>query len=122
MLDAVDFCARERMVPPEWAINAFCDCYLKWYLFQAKTLDEAFNVKRPKGIHIKKRARREWLKSRVVIEAMKLHANGAGIPFGEELFDRVGQKFGIKKSEANEIYYDKENHWREALKRAATKI
>jgi hypothetical protein len=109
LLDAVDYCLRERMVPPEWGINAFCDRYLKWYLFRAKTLDEAFNVKRPKHTQIKALARREWLKPRVVYEVLRLRKTG--VPFGDELFERVGMTLGIGKTLANDIYYDPENLW-----------
>lgn len=42
LLDAADLCARAGMAMPEWLANAFCERYLDWHLFRAKSLDTAF--------------------------------------------------------------------------------
>jgi hypothetical protein len=118
LLDAADFCARTGMVMPKWLANAFCERYLDWYLFRAKTLDTAFGVKRGKGMHVDDRMHREWLKPRVVLEVLRLtDPEGEDMAFDERLFACVGKKFGIKKTLANEVYYDADNHWRTLLPR-----
>jgi HD-like signal output (HDOD) protein len=109
LLDAVDFCARAGMAMPTWLANAFCERYMAYHLFKAKTLDQAFGAKRPKHTQIGALAKREWLKPRVVYEVLRLRKDN--VPFGEELFERVGEKLGIGKTLANEIYYDPENPW-----------
>lgn len=116
LLDAVNFCARERMAMPVWLVNAFCDRYMKWYLFKVRTLDEAFGVERPKRARIKDRARHEWLKPRVVLEVMRLREDN--VPFGDGMFERVGEKLGVGKTQASDAYYDSANQWRTLFERS----
>ena len=115
LLDAVDLCARSGTPMPLWLVDAFCERYVQWRLFRAKTLDEAFKVTRKKGMHFEPAARREWLKPRVVLEVMRLRAEH-NVPLGDGLFEQVGEKFGISRAVASEVYYDRENHWRTMLR------
>ena len=115
LLDAVDLCARSGTAMPLWLVDAFCERYVQWRLFRVKTLDEAFEVTRKRGMHIELAARREWLKPRVVLEVMRLRAEH-NVPLGDGLFEQVGEKFGISRAAASEIYYDRENHWRTLLR------
>jgi hypothetical protein len=118
LLDAVDLCARSGTPMPVWLVDAFGDRYMKWHLYQVRTLDEAFEVAgNRKGMQIEARAHREWLKPRIVFEVFRLH-DGEGMPFDDALFERAGQTLGIGKTVAKEIYYDPENHWRELLPRS----
>jgi hypothetical protein len=121
LLDAVDFCARAGMTMPLWLANAFCERYLDWFLFQVKTLDEAFKVEGDrKGKHIERRARREWLKPRVVLEVLRLHdPEGENMPLDDVLFERVGETLGCGKTLAKDLYYDVEgdNPWAALLPR-----
>ena len=121
LLDAVDCSARGGIPLAVWAANAFCERYMQWARFQAKSLDASFKVERRKGAHLKDRARREMLKWRVVIELLRLQREKR-MPVDEALFARVGKRLGISRSLANKIYYDPENHWRKLIENlAATK-
>jgi hypothetical protein len=103
LLDAVDFCARGGMAMPLWLANAFCERYASWSLFETRTLDAAFRVER-KGARLPDRARREWLKPRVVLRVLLLH--GQRVPIDEGLFEKVGTDLGIPAGTARDIYYE----------------
>jgi hypothetical protein len=118
-LDAADYCARAGMAMPVWLAQAFCDRYLDWHLFRAKSLDAAFGVKRKKGMHVDDQMHREWLKPRVVLEVLRIQRRKR-VPFDEALFARVAKKYGIRKSLANEIYYDSKNQYRKLLEHIVT--
>jgi hypothetical protein len=120
LLDAVDFCARAGVVMPEWLAEAFCQRYLDWHLFQAKTLADAFGVARSKREHAKKRADRERLKPRVVLEVLRQRRKDETLAIDEELFRRVGEVLNISGGQANKIYYDSANHWRKPLPQIVT--
>ena len=116
LLNAVDCSARGGIPLPVWAANAFCDRYMRWYRFQVESLDAAFRVQRPKGMHIKDRAYREMLKPRVVLELLRLQSEER-TAVDEFLFARIGKRLGISRSLASKVYYDPENHWRKWLER-----
>ena len=118
LLDALDLCLRSGVRVPGWLVNVFCDRYLDWLLFRAGTLDDAFRVKRPKGMQLKRRASREALKPRVVIEVIRLRR--LGLKKDETLFKKVGKVLNIRRSLASQIYYDKANHWRKFLEAVVT--
>jgi hypothetical protein len=99
LLDAVDLCARSGIPLPTWLATDFCNRFMKWRLFHAKSLDEAFAVTR-KRMRIKSRATDEWLKLPITLEVLSKDA-----PIGEEMFELVGKKFGVGKTTAKDIYY-----------------
>jgi hypothetical protein len=106
LLDAIDMCARAGMPMPLWAAEAFCGRYVSWAQFRAQTLDEAFGVMRPKGMHVSGRALREWLRPRVALRVTQLQR--AGMPTDEALFEQVAADLGnkIKGPTAKDIYYE----------------
>lgn len=111
LLDAIDLCIRSGQPVPVWAANAFGKRYLDWRCFRATTLDAAFKVER-EGQRLVRRAQREQLKPRVVLEVIRLRRD-KNLPLDVRLFERVGGKLGISAGRARAIYYDKENPWRE---------
>ena len=103
LLDAVDFCARAGMAMPPWLANAFCRRYMKWHQFEAKSLDEAFKVERPKRMQTKKAERREKLKLQVVLEVLRIQSEKR-VPLDNTLFERVGEKLGIKRAHVAKMW------------------
>ena len=103
LLDAVDLCARAGVVIPEWAANAFCERYMDWHLFRAKSLDTAFGVTRKK-MHVDGRMLREWLRPRVALHVLLRAAKGEAID--ETLFGNVGKDLEISGPLAKKVYYD----------------
>jgi hypothetical protein len=124
VLDAIDLCARAGLPMPIWLVDAFCERYEKWRLFQAKSLDDAFGARRRKGVHIKRAAERAKLQPRVMLSVLRLRRkkrpDGKPVPIDEALFERVGKELKIGKSLANEIYYDDKNPWRKLLEQIVT--
>ena len=110
LLEAIDFCVRAGMPAPVWLAEAWCAQYEEWVMFRAKTLDEAFGVSRPKGMHIDQAALRQRLKARVVLEVLRLHRE-KHLPIDQDLFTLVGKMLGIEGGLVNKIYY-KDNPWR----------
>jgi hypothetical protein len=118
LLDAIDFCARAGMAMPLWVVDAYGARHADWRMFRAATLDDAFDVKRKKGMHLEDAKRREWLKPRVAFEVELLRRSKNPPPqFDDVLFARVGKKLGISRAQANKIYYAADNNWREFLPR-----
>ena len=114
LLDAIDFCARAGMPMPLWVAEAFCARFEDWRMFRARSLDAAFGVKR-KGTRLPDRQRREWLKPRVVLSAIRLRqrkGKGKPLPYDISLFERVGAELKIKASTARDLFYDADNQWR----------
>ena len=112
LLDAVDLCARSGTAMPLWVVEAFCERYLDWRLLRAKTLDDAFGVKRPKNMRFHDQARRERLKARVALEVLRLRKEEK-LPFGDYLFERAGAACKIPAGMARDVYYDSEIRWRD---------
>jgi hypothetical protein len=102
LLDAVDFCARSGMALPLWAANAFCERYVSWAQFRARTLEGAFGVKR-KGKHLESARRHKWLQQRVALCAVQLRAEEE-LTIDTELFERIDTVLGIGTS--RKIYYE----------------
>ena len=100
LLEAANLCAMAGTAMPQWLAEAFCARFLDWYLFQAKTLDEAFKITR-KGKHTDKAARRERLRPRVAEAVGRL-----GLPIDEHLFRVIGAELHISGAVAREIYYE----------------
>jgi hypothetical protein len=118
LLDAIDFCARAGMPMPIWLAEAYCARYEDWSMYRAKSLDEAFGVER-KGERIPDRARKERLKPRVVLSALRhRERNGIGkpLPYDMALFELVGAELNIKASAAHDLFHAADNHWRDALR------
>jgi hypothetical protein len=108
LLDAVDICARAGIPLPWWLAEAFSTCFTAWRRLQIETLDETFKVTWPKGTRWNDLARREHLKWDVLHRAFELRTR-ENLPFGEELFERIGRDLDISRSLANKIFYAPEN-------------
>jgi hypothetical protein len=108
LLDAVDMCARAGIPLPWWLAEAFSARYTAWRRLQIKTLDETFQVTWPNGTRWNDLARRERLKWDVLHRAFELHTK-ENLPFGEELFERVGRSLSISGALSNKIFYALEN-------------
>jgi hypothetical protein len=114
LLDAVDLCARTGRPVPLWAVDPFCSRYLSWLHFRAKTLDAAFKVDRPKGMHVGTAARHEMLRSGVVRNVLLLHepprTKGGklrpAVPLDKDLFHRAGKSLGIPGAQVRTIWYE----------------
>ena len=107
LLKALELVSHPGMVMPAWLgdrLGAALHAYLH---HAARTLDEAFGVRRPKGYHV--RANRErWSKAPLIVhDALKLQARGVAL--GEQMFDALGALHGTGKTRAAEYFYHHKN-------------
>jgi hypothetical protein len=103
LLHALDYCARSGGAMPLWLREALVARLDPWIRYQAKTLDQAFDVER-KRERISNRKLRLSLQPHVAWEVIRLHREEK-LPMDEALFERVGKKFKIKMRTARDIYY-----------------
>jgi hypothetical protein len=104
LLEALDFCARSGGAMPLWLREALVARLDPWFRYQAKTLDQAFDVER-KRERISNRKKRLSLQPRVAWLVIRLHREEK-LPIDEALFERVGKTFGISMGTARAIYYN----------------
>jgi hypothetical protein len=104
LLEALDYCARSGGAMPLWLREAIVARLDPWFRYQAKTLDQAFDVKR-KRERISDRRLRKSLQPGVAWEVIRLHREEK-LPIDEALFERVGKTFEIPMGTARDIYYN----------------
>jgi hypothetical protein len=109
VLDAVDLCARTGRPIPMWAVGPFCSRYQDWLHFRTKTLDAAFKVDRPKGLHFDTAAYRERMRPSVVRRVLHLQrpdGKTESVPLNGALFRRAGKMLGVSGSLVRTIWYE----------------
>lgn len=122
LLSALHLCLNCSDKPaPDWLLNAVAVALVRYSSCQSKTLDEAFQVPRPKGWHAK-RARKNALTGVVWQRVVKQHRDGE--PIGRALFESVAEELnrdnsdqvhGVKwnGTDVQEAYYAIEQYVRE---------
>ena len=102
---AIRICANHDLPLPRWAAMAFIRGYDEVLNCRAGSWDAAFGKPYPKGEHLRsRRLRRENLFA-VRLAVDDLHSKGS--PKDEAMFESIGEKLGIGKTLAMELYYGK---------------
>jgi hypothetical protein len=104
-LDAIFYAFAFECMPPKWAMDYYRANYVKIMDFQAKSLDEAFGKPFPKGTNINAKRKYQQLRIAVLETVMRIKGREPDLPFGDILFEEVGNIHGISKTVASEIYY-----------------
>lgn len=108
LLEAVLITLGTKIIPPDWLAVGFRSAFTSYWNADVKTLDDAFNVHRPKGFSTKAEAkRRQWV-GFAVIDIVLLSSLGAAID--DNLFDAVGNNYGISGGTVKERYYYHKNN------------
>jgi hypothetical protein len=102
LFSAIRFCANQELIFPEWVAAGFFAATNRWYTLECKTLDEAFGVKWPKGLHLAAARKRRRLEGAVWLEVTRRRNQDASV--NNELFRDVGKAHGIGKTLAEEYY------------------
>jgi hypothetical protein len=103
--------------PPAEVTTEFVRRYDRYAKFEVRTLDEAFIMERPKGLHIPDRAIRERYRFYIVRRVVQLHRGRAGMPIDRGLFDTIAAEIvggGMSGALAEKIYYETSEHYRRA--------
>jgi len=99
---AIRFCGEQGIPMPDWVVEAFAKAMNKWYSMRAKTLDEAFSVKFPKGKHLAAAKKQRKLKFAVYHEVMKAKRQQRAVD--EKLYEEIGKKLGLGKTRVGDYY------------------
>jgi len=92
---------------PVWLRTAVISALMAYRQCAVRTLDEAFEVERPKGQHHKSARDREVLRPQIIFDVYCRHAKGA--PLDQAMFEEVGRNLGISGGEASKIFGEPES-------------
>jgi hypothetical protein len=110
ILDAVDLCLRSgQRVPPHLATE-FCNRLVKYWTYQAESIDQAFDLSR-KNQQINKQRQYHALVVPITARIVQRHKAGQAIDFG--MYEDVAEEFQLTTSRVKEIYErgKKEMRW-----------
>jgi hypothetical protein len=106
-------CAECRWKIPQWATVAFVDMYMRGLYAEIESWDDVFG--KPWGDGRQQRtARSEAATPYIFKRVMQLHREGA--PITNELFERVGEEFGISRPQVSKYYYAMRQQYRKIFK------
>lgn len=120
LLQALRLCLAFEVLPPEWVRAQVMNAIMRFWTYEAVTLDEAFGVKRstdPRTITTERMnvKRIGELTQYIWGEQVK------GASLNEEFFAEVGQRFGINKGRAIELWNRGRAAWGITTKRPKMK-
>jgi hypothetical protein len=104
LLRAIRFCLDQEIIPPDWIVRAFAAATNRWFSLRAKTLDDAFGIKYPKGAHLNASRKRRALTPAVLVAVGNARAEGR--PVDDDLFEEIGKSLRppIGKTLVKEYY------------------
>jgi hypothetical protein len=88
---------------PEWAQKALINAVDRVNSFEVKSWDEVFGRPLEKGRHLRVERRKLAVHRQIFERVRERHKAGESITRG--LFESVGREFGVKRTEAEKIYY-----------------
>jgi hypothetical protein len=108
LLHAIHYCIETgRPVPLSFA-EEWIGRYNLWHYDQVRTLDEAFNVARAKGLHFHDLKKRAALRAPIVLGVLQVQRT-QGLPIGGEIFAIVAKRVGATERFVREVWYSKES-------------
>jgi len=108
LISAIAFCARHKLVMPEWVADTFLPGAQKWLYHEVRVLDEALGISWPKGMRMSNERNKKklmWPVFNAIEKLRKTPGNPGGRPLDDNLFDQVGAEFGIGTTTAKKYYY-----------------
>jgi hypothetical protein len=91
----------------EWLADEVAAAAGRWIEYDARTLNEAFGIDRPKGFSLPAARKKFVLLRRVFRRVIEAQANAT--PIDDGLFEQIGEDIGIGKTTVKE-------YWREAAR------
>ena len=104
LIEAVRRCALTKVPLPNWAAEAFVECYDKVMGYQVPSWDAVFGNPLPRGMH-RKTARRIKEKASVIVFYINTEHYKNGKAIDDQLFEEAGKKFGFGKTLSKKLYY-----------------
>ena len=90
---------------PHWIVNELNKSFRLWKEYHVKSLDEAFQITREKGLHIS--SKRKILDKVIIVIYLVNKRAKNGEPIDEYLFECVGKELNISSALARKYYYEK---------------
>lgn len=103
-LDAIWVCLQFNQVVPGWAIEHFIVGMARYTFADAKTLDEAFEIRRPKGWH-QNRARQRYRRGLAAHVSARALVQRSGYTV-EDAVAEVAEKLSMSEADVERWYYD----------------
>jgi hypothetical protein len=104
LFEAMRICHAQRIVAPEWIVEAFFLATNRWYTLDATSLDEAFAVAYAKGTNFNALRKRRALTMAVYRKITTAHEAGGAID--DALFEGVGRELGLGRTQVKDYYSD----------------
>ena len=110
ILPGVSVCMKSGLPFPRWVESAFLAICEDARRYKVKSWDIAFGKPYPKNARIE--SRRDWLEKKELVYARtrEILTNNPETSIDTDLFEKVGEEFGICRSDANDMYYEVKNH------------
>lgn len=108
LMQAIDRCARGRLVMPKWVIVAYGEAFDAIATHKSKNWNEVLGHPLPKGANLAALRRKQTLQWRVYNEVVDLIHRNPSRAIDASLFEEAGEKFGIKKTLAEKYCRDAE--------------
>ncbi|MXS84490.1 hypothetical protein ABO04_00825 [Nitrosomonas sp. HPC101] len=120
LMQAIGVCALHGLPLPPWAVNAYLKGYNKIADAESKSWDEVFGMPYPKGVRLSVLRKERRFKHAVYDEISRIKKSQPKVAIDDDLFEKVGKKFGLGKTLTSEYYYAVKP-WREIFKEAFQK-
>ena len=104
LLEVAHWAMQQSPDVPDSVASAFGDALFQWKAAFIRDLDDAFNVRRPKGWRQKDQHIRYKCTAAVYLEVKRLHQK-EGLPLEDETFRLAGERWGVGTTLAKEMYY-----------------
>ena len=92
----------DRTEMPDWVANAVSQALYKWRECEVRTLDEAFEVERPKSFNLNAERRKRAKVFEVHHEATILRE---AVPMGDEFWELLAKACDMSAGTARDYYY-----------------
>lgn len=103
LLDAIAICAKHGLPMPAWASQAFLAAHDRVVNQERDGWKDVFGTPLKRSQYLLKKRKRTRDFAQVMVSLML--AREEGRPIGTDLFDEIGDKFGLSKTVVSDIYY-----------------
>ncbi len=110
-MKTIEVCALHEFVVPDWASKAYIEAFRSIERMKVRSWDQAFGPPFKKGVHLHEAAQRQRLAPAVFAEVREVLALDPASPIDDGLFEQVGKRFGIGKTLAKELYYERQSFY-----------
>jgi len=104
ILECLYWCFRQHVPIPPWLEQAFQNAYEAKFAYKIRSWDEVFGRPLKKGIRPERELRNNRIANDLYDRVVERHR--AGEPIDKNLFQAVGEDFGVGGTVASELYYE----------------